>query len=117
MDTGKCIIKYLRERQSNFNGSNGANGAVNGDKSHSLEGTTFRDLSGCNAGFKNWHPTPVTQNGDKLAGQSDMGGLWEWTSSPLMPHDGFKAMDIYPGYTCELNSNPKRKLQLTLPSS
>lgn len=61
----------------------------------------FRDLTGCNVGFKNWHPTPVTPNGDRLAGQGEFGGVWEWTSSPLLPQEGFEAMEIYPGYTCE----------------
>ncbi|KAL5042352.1 hypothetical protein BDW71DRAFT_190227 [Aspergillus fruticulosus] len=61
----------------------------------------FIDLTHCNVGFKNWHPTPVVQNGDKLAGHAELGGVWEWTSSPLEPHDGFKAMEIYPGYTSD----------------
>lgn len=60
----------------------------------------YTDLTDCNVGFKHWHPTPVIQNGDKLAGQGELGGVWEWTSSPLLPHDGFEAMEIYPGYTC-----------------
>lgn len=60
----------------------------------------FTDLTNCNVGFKHWHPTPVIQDGDKLAGHAEFGGVWEWTSSPLMEHDGFKAMEIYPGYTC-----------------
>ncbi|KAJ5561057.1 Methyltransferase domain of unknown function DUF2260 [Penicillium sp. DV-2018c] len=81
--------------------SNGANGALKRSKSNSADQTIFRDLHGCNVGFKNWHPVPVTPNGDKLAGQGDMGGVWEWTSTPLMPHEGFKSMDIYPGYTCK----------------
>ncbi|EAW14417.1 DUF323 domain protein [Aspergillus clavatus NRRL 1] len=61
----------------------------------------FVDLDGCNVGFKSWHPTPVTPNGDRLAGQGEMGGVWEWTSTPLAPHEGFQAMDIYPGYTAD----------------
>jgi formylglycine-generating enzyme required for sulfatase activity len=61
----------------------------------------FVDLHGCNVGFKHWHPTPVIQNGDRLAGQGELGGVWEWTSTPVTPHDGFKAMDIYPGYTAD----------------
>ncbi|KAF9889559.1 hypothetical protein FE257_007269 [Aspergillus nanangensis] len=61
----------------------------------------FVDVDGCNVGFKHWHPTPVIQNGDRLAGHSELGGAWEWTSTPLAPHDGFKAMDIYPGYTAD----------------
>ena len=59
----------------------------------------FINLEGCNVGLKNWHPTPVTQHGKKLCGQGDMGGVWEWTSSPLEKHEGFKAMDLYPAYT------------------
>ncbi|KAB8251826.1 Aldehyde/histidinol dehydrogenase [Aspergillus flavus] len=61
----------------------------------------FLDLDGLNVGFKHWHPTPVIQNGDRLAGQGELGGAWEWTSTPLAPHDGFKAMEIYPGYTSD----------------
>ncbi|KAE8370028.1 Aldehyde/histidinol dehydrogenase [Aspergillus caelatus] len=61
----------------------------------------FLDLDGLNVGFKHWHPTPVIQNGDQLAGQGELGGAWEWTSTPLAPHDGFKAMEIYPGYTSD----------------
>jgi formylglycine-generating enzyme required for sulfatase activity len=63
--------------------------------------SVFRALAGCNVGFQHWHPVPVTPNGDKLAGQGDLGGVWEWTSTPLRAHEGFKAMDIYPGYTCK----------------
>lgn len=82
----------------NLENRNGVNGF---SKPHSTNQTVFRDLTGCNVGFNNWHPVPVTPNGDQLAGQGEMGGVWEWTSTPLMPHDGFKPMDIYPGYTCE----------------
>lgn len=71
--------------------------------------TVFRELDGCNIGFKHWHPVPVTAGGDRLAGQGEMGGVWEWTSTPLLPHDGFKAMEIYPGYTCE---SPTKKVLL-----
>lgn len=59
----------------------------------------FTLLEGCNVGFKNFHPIAVTQNGNKLSGQSEMGGVWEWTSTVLDPHDGFKPMELYPGYT------------------
>lgn len=61
----------------------------------------FRNLDNCNVGFRNWHPTPVTPNGDHLAGQGELGGVWEWTSTPLAAHDGFHPMEIYPGYTCK----------------
>lgn len=45
---------------------------------------------------------PVTRDGDKLAGQGDMGGLWEWTSSALEKQDGFEPMQLYPAYSGEL---------------
>jgi formylglycine-generating enzyme required for sulfatase activity len=62
----------------------------------------FVNLSGANVGFKHWHPMPVTQNGGKLAGQGDMGGLWEWTSSALEKQDGFEPMQLYPAYSSKL---------------
>jgi L-histidine Nalpha-methyltransferase / hercynylcysteine S-oxide synthase len=58
----------------------------------------FVDLDGANVGFQHWHPLPVTGS-NKLFGQSEMGGLWECTSTTLAPHDGFEAMAMYPGYT------------------
>jgi hypothetical protein len=61
----------------------------------------FVDLKGCNVGFKHFHPTSVSQNGNKLSGQGEMGGVWEWTSSVLERHDGFEAMGLYPVYTGE----------------
>lgn len=42
---------------------------------------------------------PVTQNGNRLSGRGDMGGVWEWTSSALERHEGFEAMKLYPAYT------------------
>lgn len=97
--------KSVEQRDQMVAASNGASGpTANGDSSDPTSAqkpAVFRDLEGCNVGFKNWHPVPVTPNGDRLAGQGDMGGVWEWTSTPIKPHDGFKAMEIYPGYTCE----------------
>lgn len=63
----------------------------------------FIDLEGANVGFKHWHPVSVTQSGDKLCGQGELGGVWEWTSTVLEEHDGFKAMADYPGYTGNAN--------------
>lgn len=60
---------------------------------------TFIDLKDCNVGFQHWHPTPVTQLGGKLCGQSNMGGVWEWTSTPLSKRDGFEPMPLYPAYS------------------
>lgn len=61
----------------------------------------FIDLSDANVGFQHWHPVPVTGRGNTLAGQSEMGGVWEWTSTVLRPWDGFEAMPLYPGYTAD----------------
>ena len=61
----------------------------------------FLDLDGANVGFQHWHPMPVTGRGNVLAGQAEMGGVWEWTSSVLRPHEGFVPMSLYPGYTAD----------------
>ncbi|KAB8297896.1 hypothetical protein EYC80_001682 [Monilinia laxa] len=61
----------------------------------------FTDLEGANVAFKNWHPISVTARGNRLAGQADMGGVWEWTSSPLSAHEGFEPMALYPAYTAD----------------
>jgi formylglycine-generating enzyme required for sulfatase activity len=67
------------------------------DSSSSSE--LFIDLDGTNVGFQHWHPTPVTAMGDRLAGQSELGGVWEWTSTPLRKFEGFEPLSLYPGYT------------------
>ena len=59
----------------------------------------FVDLANANVGFQHWHPTAVTAHGNRLAGQGEMGGVWEWTSSPLTKHEGFEPMSLYPAYT------------------
>lgn len=67
-------------------------------KSSEMDGL-FADLTDANVGFKHWYPVAVTGHGDRLAGQGQMGGVWEWTSSPLEKHEGFEPMALYPGYT------------------
>ncbi|KAK0621601.1 hypothetical protein B0T17DRAFT_618029 [Bombardia bombarda] len=61
----------------------------------------FIDLDGANVGFQNWHPVAVTGRGGTLAGQAEMGGVWEWTSTVLRPWEGFSPMTLYPGYTAD----------------
>ncbi|KAI1610939.1 C-type lectin protein [Exophiala viscosa] len=63
-------------------------------------GSLFIDMQDANIAFRNWHPTPVTDSA-RLRGQADVGGLWEWTSTSLAAHEGFQAMDLYPGYTAD----------------
>ncbi|CAN9352168.1 unnamed protein product [Alternaria alternata] len=77
--------------------SNGDSGTVSGLNPHDL----FIDLEGTNVGFKHWHPVSVVEKGNKLCGQSDLGGVWEWTSTVLEKHDGFEPMELYPGYTAD----------------
>ncbi|ROW14517.1 hypothetical protein VPNG_03158 [Cytospora leucostoma] len=61
----------------------------------------FVDLDGANVGFQDWHPTSVTGDGSRLCGQGEMGGVWEWTSSPLRKWEGFEPMALYPLYTSD----------------
>ncbi|KAK6065870.1 duf323 domain protein [Seiridium cupressi] len=61
----------------------------------------FIDLSTANVGFNHWHPVAVTSRGNRLAGQGEMGGVWEWTSSTLAKHEGFEPMALYPAYTAD----------------
>lgn len=76
--------------------------AINGSSSTAAgpdPNETYVDLEGANVGFVHWSPVSVTQNGNKLAGQGEMGGLWEWTSSVLEKRDGFEPMKLYPAYS------------------
>lgn len=41
----------------------------------------------------------MTADGGRLAGQGELGGVWEWTSTPLARHEGFEPMPLYPQYT------------------
>ena len=61
------------------------------------ENNLFANLSGTNSSFRHWHPTSVV---GKLCGRGDA-GLWEWTSSSLATHNGFKPMELYPEYTAD----------------
>jgi L-histidine Nalpha-methyltransferase / hercynylcysteine S-oxide synthase len=70
-------------------------------KQHLDPRALFISLEGCNVGFQNWTPTAVSQSGDHLCGQSDFGGVWEWTSSTLKKWDGFESQASYPGYTAD----------------
>lgn len=55
-----------------------------------------------NTGFKNWHPVPptlTTNEHEKCHGHN--GGVWEWTSTPFMPFDGYEQSTMYPGYSSD----------------
>ncbi|ROT41798.1 hypothetical protein SODALDRAFT_346957 [Sodiomyces alkalinus F11] len=78
-----------------------SNGGVDETPPPSKNLELFVDLRGANVGFQDWHPVPVTANGDRLAGQAELGGVWKWTSSPLEKHEGFEPMPLYPGYSAD----------------
>lgn len=61
----------------------------------------FVNLDGANVGFKHWHPIPVTNAENKLSGQGDMGGGWEWTSSVFEKYPGFEPMPQYLAYSVD----------------
>ncbi|EMD69895.1 hypothetical protein COCSADRAFT_32544 [Bipolaris sorokiniana ND90Pr] len=94
---GHLLNEGVFETPPSHHLSNGNSGAVTGLKPRDL----FIDLEGTNVGFKHWHPVSVAEKGDKLCGQSDLGGVWEWTSTVLEKHDGFEPMELYPGYTAD----------------
>ncbi|KAF2659086.1 hypothetical protein K491DRAFT_675797 [Lophiostoma macrostomum CBS 122681] len=74
---------------------NGNSGVSSSPDPHSI----FASLEGVNVGFQHWHPVSVAEKGKQLCGQSDLGGMWEWTSTTLEKQDGFEPMSLYPGYT------------------
>jgi formylglycine-generating enzyme required for sulfatase activity len=61
----------------------------------------FVPLAGANVGFAHWHPVPVTAAGGAVGARAEMGGVWEWTSTVLARHEGYKPMALYPGYSGE----------------
>jgi iron(II)-dependent oxidoreductase len=56
-----------------------------------------------NFDFRNWDPTPVTQDTSRSAfGAAQMvGNGWEWTRTPFGPLPGFEPMPNYPGYSAD----------------
>jgi len=124
MEEARSIYKYAESKKMQFQQSLGNNiPAVNGHLINNgvdetppskpgLNGhagtaarpnpcDVFINLEGTNVAFKHWHPVSVVERGGKLCGQSDLGGVWEWTSSVLEKHDGFVPMEVYPGYTAD----------------
>ena len=101
MSNSHLINEGVSETPPSHSLSNGGSGAATSLDPRDL----FIDLEGTNVGFKHWHPVSVTEKGNKLCGQSDLGGVWEWTSSVLEKFDGFSPMELYPGYTGKRGSD------------
>ncbi|KAI9836651.1 MAG: hypothetical protein M1819_001285 [Sarea resinae] len=94
--------KVSAEMIAAVNGHLSNNGVQISPPSNSLSPSTyFTRLPPSSAPFAHWHPLPVTPRASSLAGRSSIGGVWEWTSTPLRPHAGFEAMKLYPGYTAD----------------
>lgn len=83
--------------------TNGLDNIPQSERQHGKQpdpNSLFVDLtSECNVGFQNWHPVAITGQGSSICGQAKMGGVWEWTSSNLEPHDGFEPMSMYPNFS------------------
>ncbi|QIW99332.1 hypothetical protein AMS68_004850 [Peltaster fructicola] len=92
---GHLVNEGVEESPPSKSLSKASNGDIVPDSSK-----TFVDLSDANVGFKHWHPMPVTGS-SSLAGQAEMGGVWEWTSSTLERQDGFEPMELYPAYSAD----------------
>ncbi|EPQ61820.1 Bgt-2661 [Blumeria graminis f. sp. tritici] len=106
-EEARSIYSYVnslnsKKSTSNFQRKTDFTGAQNNSTSldESVE-CVFTDLNEANVGFKNWHPVPVTSQGNRLAGQAEMGGVWEWTSSQLSKYEGFEPMKLYPEFTAD----------------
>ncbi|KAI0218174.1 hypothetical protein L0F63_006540 [Massospora cicadina] len=54
-----------------------------------------------NANLRRWQPVEVVDNG----GFQLYGDGWEWTSTLLTPHAGFRPSELYPGYTADFFDN------------
>lgn len=94
MNSSHLVNDGVEESPPSKPSANGSGAAAGPDSSD-----VFVNLEQANVGFKHWHPMPVTPYGNKLAGQGEMGGLWEWTSSALVQQEGFKPMKLYPAYS------------------
>lgn len=63
-------------------------------------------------GFRNWMWDKVRANGnEKLRGRGETGGAWEWTSSVLERHEGFKEQLEYLEYTGKCHFIPPNKVE------
>ncbi|KAF2275579.1 uncharacterized protein EI97DRAFT_433991 [Westerdykella ornata] len=91
------INNGVQESPPSHFSSNGISSTASPPFPHSL----FIDLQGANVGFRHWHPVSVADKGDRLCGQADLGGVWEWTSTVLEMHEGYEPMSLYPGYSSD----------------
>ncbi|KAF9073478.1 C-type lectin protein [Rhodocollybia butyracea] len=76
---------------------------LNDDESFAYDG-------GANVGWRNWHPvcptagltsptlSSVSSPKDK-SGKGHNGGIWEWTSTAFVSHEGFVGTSLFTGYS------------------
>lgn len=99
--------QQLSERVPAVNGHLSANGVQETPppstitQDEKLQQKLFVDLTACNVGFQNWHPVSISHAGNRLNGQGEMGGVWEWTATPLARHEGYEPMPLYPAYSSD----------------
>ncbi|KAF2727626.1 hypothetical protein EJ04DRAFT_529296 [Polyplosphaeria fusca] len=98
---GHLVNNGVEETPPSRNVLNGVSNAVSSLTPHDL----FINLEEANVGFQHWHPGSVVEKGGKLCGRSDLGGVWEWTSSVLERHEGFQPMKLYPQYTASTGTS------------
>jgi len=56
---------------------------------------------GANIGFRNWHPIPATTGGDENSGHGHNGGIWEWTNTVFVGHEGLVPTNHFTGYSTD----------------
>lgn len=78
------------------NGRTNADGITKTPKLHKLF-TKFG--SETVVGFQEWMWSSVCGHKESLCGRGETGGAWEWTSTVLDRHDGFREQKEYPEYT------------------
>ncbi|KAH7101837.1 hypothetical protein BKA62DRAFT_702437 [Auriculariales sp. MPI-PUGE-AT-0066] len=61
----------------------------------------FHHGSNLNVGFKRWHLLPSTLGTPGTDGKGHNGGTWEWTSTLMNAHEGYKSSHLYPGYSSD----------------
>ena len=57
-------------------------------------------------GFQEWMWSSLSSHKGRLCGRGETGGAWEWTSTILDRHEGFREQREYPEYTGDYITHP-----------